>query len=71
MKKSIISLILAAAKLLLLSLLCNLIYDWNDLAKVFGPTVSYAQWVGIVAISNLIFVDNTIKPKEKNDEQGS
>lgn len=71
MKKSIISLISAAAKLLLLSLLCNIIYDWNDLAKVFGPAISYPQWIGIVAIINLLFLDNAVKPKTTNDEQGS
>jgi hypothetical protein len=67
MKKTIIALLLGIAKLLILSLLCNFVYDWNDLSKVFGPVISYSQWVGIVIISNSL-VPNGITNVPKNDE---
>jgi hypothetical protein len=67
MKKTIIALLLGAAKLLILSLICNFVYDWNDLSKVFGPVISYSQWVGIVIISNSL-VPNGITNVPKNDE---
>jgi hypothetical protein len=67
MKKTIIALLLGIAKLLILSLLCNFVYDWNDLSKVFGPVISYSQWVGIVVISNSL-VPNGITNVPKNDE---
>jgi hypothetical protein len=67
MKKSIILILSSAAKILLLSLICNLIYDWNNLAKVFGPAISYSQWVGIMAITNCIIPTHTLN-QSKNDE---
>jgi sorbitol-specific phosphotransferase system component IIBC len=67
MKKTIIALLLGSAKLLILSLICNFVYDWNDLSKVFGPVISYSQWVGIVIISNSL-VPNGITNVPKNDE---
>jgi len=75
MKKAIISIVSAAIKLLLLSLICNLVYDWNDLNKVFGPTISYSQWVGIIVIINSI-TPNGITPTDitnssKDDKQRS
>jgi sorbitol-specific phosphotransferase system component IIBC len=75
MKKAIISIVSAAIKLLLLSLICNLVYDWNDLNKVFGPTISYSQWVGIIVIINSI-TPNGITPTDitnssKDDQQRS
>lgn len=68
MKKAFISLIIAVAKLLLLSLLCDLVYEWNDLAKVFGPVISYSQWVGIVVIINALVPEGIVKSKTQNDE---
>jgi sorbitol-specific phosphotransferase system component IIBC len=75
MKKAIISIVSATIKLLLLSLICNLVYDWNDLNKVFGPTISYSQWVGIIVIINSI-TPNGITPTDitnssKDDKQRS
>ena len=70
MKKAIISIVTTVAKLLLLALLSNLTYDWNDLAKVFGPTISYTQWLGIIVIINAI-VPNGITNSIKDDKQGS
>jgi hypothetical protein len=70
MKKAIISIITTVAKLLILALLSNLVYDWNDLAKVFGPAISYSQWVGIIVIINGI-VPNGITNSIKDDKQGS
>jgi hypothetical protein len=67
MKKTIIALLLGIAKLLILSLICNFVYDWNDLSKVVGPVISYSQWVGIVIISNSL-VPNGITNVPKNDE---
>ncbi len=68
MKTAIISLISAVAKLLLLSLICDLTYEWNDLSKVFGPVISYSQWVGIVVIINAIVPNGIVNSKSKNDE---
>jgi sorbitol-specific phosphotransferase system component IIBC len=68
MKTAIISLISAVAKLLLLSLICDLTYEWNDLSKVFGPLISYSQWVGIVVIINAIVPNGIVNSKSKNDE---
>ena len=70
MKKVIISIITTVAKLIILSLLSNLVYDWNDLASVFGPKISYSQWVGIIVIINGI-VPNGITNSMKDDKQGS
>jgi hypothetical protein len=67
MKKTIIALLLGIAKLLILSLICNFVYDWNDLSKVFGSVISYSQWVGIIVISNSL-VPNGITNVPKNDE---
>ena len=68
MKKAFISLITGVSKLLLLSLLCDLVYEWNDLAKVFGPVISYSQWVGIIVIINTLVPEGLIKSKTQNDE---
>ena len=70
MKKAIILIVSTAIKLLILSLLCNLVYDWTNLNKVFGPTISYSQWVGIIVIINS-FVPNGITNSSKDDKQGS
>ena len=67
MKKVIISIISTIAKLLILSLLCNIVYDLNNLTNVFGPKISYSQWVGIIVIINAI-VPNGITNTSKNDE---
>lgn len=69
MKKSIISLIIGVGKLLLLSLICYLVYEWNSLAKVFGPTILYHQWVGIVVIINILMPDGITNSKKENDKQ--
>lgn len=68
MKKAIISIITAVVKLLLLSLICNLTYEWNDLSKVFGPIISYSQWVGIVVIINAIVPNGIVNTKSTDDK---
>jgi hypothetical protein len=68
MKKAIISIITAVAKLLLLSLVCNLVYEWNHLSKVFGPIISYSQWVGIVVIINALVPNGIVNSKSSDDE---
>lgn len=68
MKAAIIAIITGAVKLLLLSLVCDLIYEWNDLSKVFGPPISYSQWVGIVVIINAIVPNGIVNSNSKNDE---
>ncbi|CAB4175603.1 hypothetical protein UFOVP1247_239 [uncultured Caudovirales phage] len=68
MKKAIISIITAVAKLLLLSLVCNLVYEWNHLSKVFGPTISYSQWVGIVVIINALVPNGIVNSKSSDDK---
>lgn len=68
MKKAIISIITAVAKLLLLSLICDLTYEWNDLSKVFGPVISYSQWVGIVVIINAIVPNGIVNSNPTNDK---
>ncbi|CAB4175633.1 hypothetical protein UFOVP972_288 [uncultured Caudovirales phage] len=69
MKKSIISLIVGVGKLLLISLICYLVYEWNDLAKVFGPVISYLQWLGIIVIINILMPDGINSSKKENDKQ--
>lgn len=68
MKTVIISIITAVVKLLLLSLICNLTYEWNDLSKVFGPAISYSQWVGIVVIINAIVPNGIVNSKSTDDK---
>jgi len=68
MKTAIIAIITGVLKLLLLSLICDLTYEWNDLSKVFGPAISYSQWVAIVVIINAIVPNGIINSKSKNDE---
>jgi sorbitol-specific phosphotransferase system component IIBC len=68
MKKAIISIITSVAKLLLLSLVCNLVYEWNHLSKVFGPIISYSQWVGIVVIINALVPNGIVNSKSSDDE---
>jgi hypothetical protein len=68
MKKAIISTITAVAKLLLLSLLCDLVYEWNHLSKVFGPIISYSQWVGIVIIINSLVPNGITNSESTNDK---
>ena len=68
MKKGIISIITAVVKLLLLSLICNLVYEWNNLSKVFGPIISYAQWVGIIVIINAIVPNGIVNSKSTDDK---
>jgi hypothetical protein len=70
-KKAIVSIIGTAIKLLVISLLCDFIYEWTSLDKVFRSVISYPQWVGIVTIVYSLTPDSIVKPKEKNDEQGS
>jgi len=67
MKNAIILIVSTIIKLLLLSLVCNLVYDLNDLSKVFGKVISYSQWVGIIVIINAI-VPNGITNIPKNDK---
>jgi hypothetical protein len=68
MKKAIISIITSVAKLLLLSLVCNLVYEWNHLSKVFGPIISYSQWVGIVVIINALVPNGIVNSKSSDDK---
>lgn len=68
MKKAIILVITAVVKLLLLSLICSLTYEWNDLSKVFGPVISYSQWVGIVVIINAIVPSGIVNTKSTDDK---
>ena len=68
MKKAIISIITQVIKLLLLSLICDLVYEWNDLSKVFGPAISYSQWVGIVVFINAIVPNGIVNPKSTDDK---
>jgi sorbitol-specific phosphotransferase system component IIBC len=71
MKNTIFTIISAAAKLLLLSLICDLTYEWTDLSKIFGTGISYSQWVGIVVIVNTLLPDGIGKSKSIDDKQGS
>jgi hypothetical protein len=71
MKKAIISIITAVAKLLLLSLICNFVYSTNELNKVFGPNISYSQWVAIIVIINSIVPNGITNSSLKNDNERS
>ena len=71
MKKIIISTISTVIKLLILSLLCNFVYDINELNKVFGPAISYSQWVAIIVIINSIVPNGITNPSLKNDDERS
>lgn len=71
MKNTIFTIISAAVKLLLLSLIGDLTYEWTDLSKIFGTDISYSQWVGIVVIVNTLLPDGIGKSKSIDDKQGS
>ena len=68
MKTAVVSIVTSVAKLLLLSLICYLVYEWNNLSKVFGPAISYSQWVGIIVIINAAVPNSITNSKPKNDE---
>jgi len=69
MKTFIISIFTSIIKLLLVSGVCYSIYEWNNLSQVFGSSITYSQWIAIVAIIHVLTpesIPNSIKLK--NDE---
>lgn len=56
--------------LLLLTAVCHYLYLWNHLDKVFGPTVTYEQWMAIIVIVQTIVPTKelfSVDKKDKND----
>jgi ABC-type Mn2+/Zn2+ transport system permease subunit len=69
MKNLIISIAKSVLHLLVISSLCNIIYNLNGLNSLFNFNISYSQWVSIIVIIQLIFpINNSFNYKEKNDE---
>jgi hypothetical protein len=55
MKKYITSVIKSIITLFILTALCNYAYEWNHLEKVFGPKISFGQWMAIIVITQMLF----------------
>jgi hypothetical protein len=71
MKNYIINGIKSVIVLLLLTAVCHYLYAWNHLDKVFGPKVTYEQWMAIlVIVQTMIPTRDLFSPnkKEGNDE---
>jgi hypothetical protein len=73
MKKFINSSIKIIITLIIISALCNSLYSWNQLDRIFGPKITYTQWVAIICIVQTIFPSSQLinSNLKKNDEQGS
>ena len=68
MKKYIINGIKSVVTLLLLTAVCHYLYKWNHLDKVFGPTVTYEQWMAIIVIVQTLVPAKELFSSDKKDK---
>ena len=70
MKNFIIHLIKILFSLIISTALCNTLYSWNHLDKVFGPKITFEQWCAIICIIQIFLPSTKLinHKKEKNDE---
>jgi hypothetical protein len=60
--------IVSISAFFLIALICNYVYIWTDLSKIFGVEISYVQWLALELVLNLLVVGPlTKKPKDNNE----
>jgi hypothetical protein len=67
MKKYIINGIKSVITLFVLTAICNYLYKWNHLDNVFGPTITFWQWMAVIIIVQSLIPDKEVFSTAKKD----
>jgi hypothetical protein len=71
MKNYIATGIKSVIMLFILTAICNYLYRWNHLDKVFGPIITFSQWMAIIVVVQTLTPSKelfSIDKKDKDDK---